>query len=194
MVKFEKVKMNNYNLRTRKIERPPPNATCKENLALSVICAHEWSCETKYPLKCIKSSVVKVESRVTNNKGNGLYSIKKIDKGSVVIMNSAPDEFTKTTYSVVNENNDLMNMHSLIAVANHSCSPNCKLARWQMQKNGEIFFGLVAKVTIHKNIELTFDYGLHETKKLSNSPLGMETCLCGSKDCRGTIGGRRKKK
>ena len=60
---------------------------------------------------------------------------------------------------------------------NHSCDPNAGI-------NGQIF--LVAMRDIEKGEQITFDYAmtLHHTEGVGRYEL---KCLCGSKNCRGTI-------
>ncbi|ETK91985.1 hypothetical protein F441_04671 [Phytophthora nicotianae CJ01A1] len=62
--------------------------------------------------------------------------------------------------------------------ANHSCSPNCTIERWEVA--GETCCGKFAKQTIHAGEEITIRYGksfvLPEKEKL---------CLCGSSNCTG---------
>ena len=112
-----------------------------------------------------------------------------------------------STYSLKSESGQLIHMDSVIAMVNHSCKPNCKMMEWSMEpdvkddeglgktkEDKETFFGLVALKTIHRHIEITFDYGLHRHKDLANSALGLEKCLCCSKkpSCRGLLGSKPK--
>ena len=64
---------------------------------------------------------------------------------------------------------------------NHSCDPNCETQKWVVQ--GELSIGLFAVKDIPAGTELTFDYNF---ERYGDKPL---KCLCGTKLCRGFIGG-----
>ena len=66
---------------------------------------------------------------------------------------------------------------------NHSCNPNCEMQKWSV--NGCFRMALFSLEEIQPNDELTYDYNF----SLFNPHEG-QTCRCGSKDCRGVIGGR----
>lgn len=62
---------------------------------------------------------------------------------------------------------------------NHSCDPNCETQKWTV--NGLIRVGFFAIRDIVAGEEITFDYQfIHFGKG--------QKCLCGSNNCRGTIG------
>lgn len=63
-------------------------------------------------------------------------------------------------YGMRIENNEVIDAREvggLARFANHSCSPNCKVERWQV--NGEICCGIFAKEQISAGEEITIDYG-----------------------------------
>ncbi|TDL26882.1 hypothetical protein BD410DRAFT_782971 [Rickenella mellea] len=66
--------------------------------------------------------------------------------------------------------------------ANHSCSPNCYVAKWTVGKY--VRMGIFAKRSIQKDEELTFNYNVdrygHEA----------QPCYCGEPNCVGFIGGK----
>ncbi|KAI0028737.1 hypothetical protein K488DRAFT_57880 [Vararia minispora EC-137] len=66
--------------------------------------------------------------------------------------------------------------------ANHSCSPNCYVAKWTV--GDRVRMGIFAKRKIQKHEELTFNYNVdrygHEA----------QTCYCGEPQCVGFIGGK----
>ncbi len=64
---------------------------------------------------------------------------------------------------------------------NHSCEPNCETQKWVVQ--GELAIGLFASTDVPAGSELTFDYNF---ERYGDKPM---KCLCGSKGCRGMIGG-----
>lgn len=66
--------------------------------------------------------------------------------------------------------------------ANHSCNPNCYVAKWTI--GDHVRMGIFANRTIKKNEELTFNYNVdrygHEA----------QPCYCGGAKCIGFIGGK----
>ncbi|KZV68615.1 hypothetical protein PENSPDRAFT_582159 [Peniophora sp. CONT] len=66
--------------------------------------------------------------------------------------------------------------------ANHSCAPNCYVAKWTV--GDRVRMGIFAKRRIQKDEELTFNYNVdrygHEA----------QTCYCGEPNCVGFIGGK----
>ncbi|KAI3996606.1 hypothetical protein MKX01_009438 [Papaver californicum] len=68
---------------------------------------------------------------------------------------------------------------------NHSCEPNCKLEKWQV--DGETRVGVFAAQSINVGEPLTYDYRFVHFGK-------MVKCQCGSKNCQGYLGTKRKEK
>jgi len=66
---------------------------------------------------------------------------------------------------------------------NHSCQPNCEMQKWSV--NGLFRMALFALRDIQPHEELTYDYNF----SLFNPAEGQK-CKCGSKNCRGVIGGK----
>ncbi|XP_033634855.1 uncharacterized protein LOC117296092 [Asterias rubens] len=69
---------------------------------------------------------------------------------------------------------------------NHSCEPNCEMQKWSV--NGMYRIALFAMKDVNVGDELTYDYNFHA--------FNLETqqeCMCGSSNCRGTIGGKTQK-
>ncbi|KAL0916721.1 hypothetical protein M5K25_014254 [Dendrobium thyrsiflorum] len=67
---------------------------------------------------------------------------------------------------------------------NHSCDPNCKLEKWQV--DGETRVGVFALRTIQNGEPLTYDY-----RFVQFGPVVQ--CYCGASNCRGFLGSRKKK-
>ena len=162
---------------------------------MDYICNHEYDCQTKYPLKRMKTKILKVESRQNTNsdKGGGMFATKKIEKKKIVVMNQDTSG-KKTSYSVMSEKGHLLYMDPFISMANHSCKPNCKLRQWMMDGDVEkVIFGLESLITIQIGTEITFDYAIYRDKDEAVSDLGLQKCLCNSENCRGTLGSKPKK-
>ena len=66
---------------------------------------------------------------------------------------------------------------------NHSCEPNCEIQKWTV--NGFYRMALYTLRDLEPGDELTYDYNF----SLFNPHEG-QSCRCGSKNCRGVIGGR----
>ncbi|CCA66479.1 related to SET2-Histone methyltransferase [Serendipita indica DSM 11827] len=66
--------------------------------------------------------------------------------------------------------------------ANHSCNPNCYVARWVV--DGGLRMGIFAKRDILKDEELTFNYNADRYGHAA------QPCYCGEPNCVGFIGGK----
>lgn len=66
--------------------------------------------------------------------------------------------------------------------ANHSCNPNCYVAKWVVGKR--IRMGVFAKRDIQKDEELTFNYNVD---RYGHDP---QKCYCGEPNCAGFLGGK----
>ncbi|XXG58516.1 hypothetical protein AAC387_Pa04g0815 [Persea americana] len=66
---------------------------------------------------------------------------------------------------------------------NHSCDPNCKLEKWEV--DGETRVGVFASRSIEAGEPLTYDY-----RFVHFGP--MVACCCGSFKCRGYLGSKKK--
>ncbi|EKM52685.1 uncharacterized protein PHACADRAFT_211907 [Phanerochaete carnosa HHB-10118-sp] len=66
--------------------------------------------------------------------------------------------------------------------ANHSCNPNCYVAKWSVGKR--VRMGIFANRNIKKNEELTFNYNVD---RYGHEP---QMCYCGEDKCVGFIGGK----
>ncbi|GAA6060898.1 hypothetical protein JCM10212_000181 [Sporobolomyces blumeae] len=65
---------------------------------------------------------------------------------------------------------------------NHSCNPNCQVAKWTVGK--KMRMGIFAKRDIAKNEELTFNYNVDRYGHVA------QECFCGEPNCVGFIGGK----
>ncbi|KAJ7595062.1 histone methyltransferase [Mycena floridula] len=72
--------------------------------------------------------------------------------------------------------------------ANHSCNPNCYVAKWSI--GAYVRMGIFAKRNIVKDEELTFNYNVDRYGQLTVSSHQAQTCYCGEPNCVGFIGGK----
>ncbi|KZT68078.1 hypothetical protein DAEQUDRAFT_766652 [Daedalea quercina L-15889] len=66
--------------------------------------------------------------------------------------------------------------------ANHSCNPNCYVAKWTVDQH--VRMGIFANRNIKKNEELTFNYNVDRYGH------DAQPCYCGEPNCVGFIGGK----
>ncbi|KAJ3976629.1 hypothetical protein EV361DRAFT_789902 [Lentinula raphanica] len=66
--------------------------------------------------------------------------------------------------------------------ANHSCNPNCYVAKWTIDQH--VRMGIFAKRNIRKDEELTFNYNVDRYGHQA------QMCYCGEPNCVGFIGGK----
>ncbi|KXN83993.1 Histone-lysine N-methyltransferase, H3 lysine-36 specific [Leucoagaricus sp. SymC.cos] len=66
--------------------------------------------------------------------------------------------------------------------ANHSCNPNCYVAKWTVGER--VRMGIFAKRLIRRHEELTFNYNVDRYGHQA------QTCYCGEPNCVGYIGGK----
>lgn len=89
--------------------------------------------------------------------------------------------YAKHTYGMAvsaDEVIDARHVGGLARFANHSCSPNCIIEKWQV--GGETCCGIVAKQDILQGEEITFNYG-----KAFVRTMRQVECLCASANCTG---------
>ncbi|KAJ3784971.1 hypothetical protein GGU11DRAFT_721283 [Lentinula aff. detonsa] len=66
--------------------------------------------------------------------------------------------------------------------ANHSCNPNCYVAKWTIDQH--VRMGIFSKRNIRKHEELTFNYNVDRYGHQA------QVCYCGEPNCVGFIGGK----
>ncbi|KAJ1452146.1 hypothetical protein M885DRAFT_424943, partial [Pelagophyceae sp. CCMP2097] len=73
---------------------------------------------------------------------------------------------------------------------NHSCAPNAEAQNWTV--GGEMRVAIIAKCTIPRGAEVTFDYswGSSRARRKPEDVAPDCRCLCGADDCRGELGDR----
>ncbi|KAL4422425.1 hypothetical protein ABPG75_008622 [Micractinium tetrahymenae] len=150
-----------------------------------------------------KREYARIEVRRAGAKGFGLFAKEDLKAGQFVIeylgevleeeeYHRRKEYFIETGqrhYYFMNVGNgeviDASRRGNLGRFINHSCEPNCETQKWVV--HGELAIGLFTLVDIPKGAELTFDYNF---ERYGDKPM---KCLCGSKNCRGVIGGTQDK-
>jgi SET domain/AWS domain len=146
-----------------------------------------------------KRSYAKLEIRRAGAKGFGLFAAEDVKAGQFIVEYvgevleeeeyARRKEFYIATgqrhYYFMNVGNgeviDAARRGGLGRFINHSCEPNCETQKWVVR--GELAIGLFALEDVPAGTELTFDYNF---ERYGDKPM---KCLCGSKACRGVIGG-----
>ncbi|EFX04875.1 histone-lysine n-methyltransferase [Grosmannia clavigera kw1407] len=77
---------------------------------------------------------------------------------------------------------------SIARFVNHSCSPNCRMIKWIVSGQPRIAL-FAGDRPIMTGEELTYDYNFDPY-----SSKNVQTCLCGSENCRGILGPRKRDK
>ena len=89
------------------------------------------------------------------------------------------DEGQRHFYFMTLSNTETIDAHRkghLGRFLNHSCEPNCKPEKWQV--NGELCVGIFANRDIPAGEELTFDYQMERFDQA-------QPCFCGMPSCSG---------
>jgi SET domain-containing protein len=122
----------------------------------------------------------------TKNYGKGVFAMKAIKNGTIVhILNGNRMDVTELVRRVNSGRENLddpfqigrrtyIDLDEFSRTFNHSCNPNCGI-----RKNSELF----AIRDIFEGEQLTYDYSV----TMSPTDWNMK-CLCGSKNCRKTLG------
>ena len=142
----------------------------------------------------------RIEMRRAGKKGMGLFCSEPLAKGQFITeyVGEVLDERTyaarKAAYDEAGQRHfyfmtvsgseiiDAFQRGNLGRFINHSCAPNCETQKWMV--NGELCIGLFALQDIPGGTELTFDYNF---ERYGDKPM---RCFCGTKSCRGFIGGK----
>lgn len=135
--------------------------------------------------------------------GRGVYALAHIPKGSRLIEYTGErisHEAADDRYGEEQENSphtmlftvddatviDATHRGSSARWFNHSCAPNCEAN----EENGRIFIETIRAV--RPGDELTYDYNLTLDEPHTPAVKRAHACLCGAKNCRGTILGKKR--
>ncbi|KAF8549008.1 hypothetical protein OG21DRAFT_1500664 [Imleria badia] len=147
-----------------------------------------------------RKEYAKIEIVLTEKKGFGLRTASDISRdafiyeyiGDVVShpsfmkrMRDYAEEGIKHFYFMMlqkDEYIDATKRGGIGRFANHSCSPNCYVAKWQVGER--VRMGIFANRSIKKDEELTFNYNVD---RYGHEP---QACYCGEPNCVGFLGGK----
>ncbi|KAG6531437.1 hypothetical protein ZIOFF_005244 [Zingiber officinale] len=180
-----------------------PNSTCQENCecrGLSISCSKDCHCSDmcrNRPFrKEKKTKVVKTEYC-----GWGVVALEVMEKGDFIIeyIGEVIDDALceKRLWDMKHrgdQNFYMCELHKDFTIdatfkgntsrfLNHSCHPNCKLEKWQV--DGETRVGVFASRSIEIGEPLTYDY-----RFVHFGP--MVRCYCGASNCQGYLGSKKK--
>jgi hypothetical protein len=129
----------------------------------------------------LKQNKSPIELRMTEEKGDGVYSNVQFFEGNTVLVGIIVRGLKSSdsrAYEV--SKNRFVLLAGLFPKVNHSCDPNCGV-----RVNPESALDLVARKNIYDDDEITIDYSM-TNMQLENFP---EKCLCGTALCRKEITG-----
>ncbi|KAH9618394.1 hypothetical protein KSS87_021409 [Heliosperma pusillum] len=167
-----------------------------QSISCSKACRCSDSCTNRPFRKEKKLKIVK-----TGLCGWGVEAAESINKGDFVIeyVGEVVDDVECTQRLWAMKNKDVKNFYmceirkdftidatfkgNASRFLNHSCDPNCKMEKWQVE--GEIRVGVFASRSIEVGEPLTYDYRFVQ--------FGTEVkCHCGAANCQGYLGAKRK--
>ena len=123
-----------------------------------------------------------VEIRSTSSKGKGVFSLKKIRRGELVLIGVIEKELMANhSYATQVDLNRFVLHEEINRTVNHSCTPNCGVK--VNPKNGAL--GFVAIRDIEKGEEILYDYAMRNYSIEYFS----DECQCKSVYCRGKVTG-----
>ncbi len=147
----------------------------------------------------------KIEARKSKIHGNGVFAVKPIKKGERIVEYTGP----RLTHAEVDdgEAGDVRSGHTFLFTLNdeyvidadheptpakwinHSCAPNCEAVMEEDEGDDRtkdrIF--IEALRDIKTGEELSYNYGITLAEKHTKELKEIWKCLCGAKDCTGTL-------
>ena len=147
----------------------------------------------------------KIIVRTSRIHGRGVYAGRKLKKGERVIEYkgeviswreadrrppSDPDDPNHTFFFALDDQKRVIDANvggNAARWINHSCDPNCETE----EDDGRVF--IEALRDIKAGEELSYDYGLIIDERITPTLKKQYQCLCGARDCRGTMLALRKR-
>ncbi|KAL1506251.1 hypothetical protein ABEB36_005647 [Hypothenemus hampei] len=204
---YRKIRTNVYNVKTNggACEPQPcncsPTSNCGDDCINRLVLAE---CPPSH--RCFNQKIQKhdwapgIEKFMTEDKGWGVRTKEPIKQGEFILEYVgevvSDQEFKERMNSIyVNDTHHYcLHLDSGLVIdghrmggdgrfVNHSCEPNCEIQKWTV--NGQFRMALFALKDIPPYEELTYDYNFSLFNPAEGQP-----CKCGSKQCRGVIGGK----
>jgi hypothetical protein len=148
----------------------------------------------------------KIIVRTSRIHGRGVYAGRRLSKGERIVEYrgeviswreadrrppSDPDDPNHTFFFALDDRKHVIDANvggNAARWINHSCDPNCETA----EDEGRVF--IEALRDIKAGEELSYDYGLIVDERITPTLKKQYRCLCGARDCRGTMLALRKRK
>ena len=138
--------------------------------------------------------------------GRGVYAGRRLKKGERIVEYkgeviswreadrrppSDPDDPNHTFFFALDDHRKVIDANvggNAARWINHSCEPNCETT----EDEGRVF--IEALRDIRAGEELSYDYGLIIDERITPTLKKQYRCLCGARDCRGTMLALRKRR
>jgi SET domain-containing protein len=148
----------------------------------------------------------KIAVKTSRIHGRGVYAARKLKKGERIIEYrgeritwkecdrrppSDPGDPNHTFFFSLSDGKHVIDANVRGNVArwiNHGCDPNCETE----EEDGRVWIQAVRD--IRRGEELSYDYGLIVDERITPTLKKQYQCLCGAKNCRGTMLALRKRK
>ncbi|KAL5291748.1 ASH1L family protein [Megaselia abdita] len=211
---FKKLRTNVYapDCRPNTANIDHPTCNCKPNIGCADDCLNKMVYTECYPSTCPNKDKCKnqkiqrhdiapgVERFMTANKGYGVMTKKKIEKGTYIleyvgeVVNEKVFKERMNTIYLNDKHHYCLHLDGGLVIdghrmgsdcrfVNHSCQPNCEMQKWSV--NGLSRMALFASRVIQPGEELTYDYNFSLFNPAEGQP-----CRCETPLCRGVIGGK----
>jgi hypothetical protein len=131
--------------------------------------------------KNAKEHKASLELRMTDKKGDGVYSTVQFFAGNTVLIGIISRQIEAADPRACQLSESKFVLHAgLFSKVNHSCDPNCGV-----RENPSGALDFIALKNIYGNDEITIDYGMINLD-MKSFP---EKCLCGTSLCREKVAG-----
>ncbi len=148
----------------------------------------------------------KIVVRTSGVHGRGVYAGRHLKKGERIIEYkgevitwreadrrppSDPDDPNHTFFFSLDDGRHVIDANvggNAARWINHSCAPNCETE----EDDGRVFIEALRDIAAGE--ELFYDYGLVIDERITPTLKKQYRCLCGARDCRGTMLALRKRK
>uniref|UniRef100_T1GD67 Histone-lysine N-methyltransferase n=1 Tax=Megaselia scalaris TaxID=36166 RepID=T1GD67_MEGSC len=211
---FKKLRTNVYapDCRPNTANIDHPTCNCKPDVGCGDDCLNKMVYTECYPSTCPNKEKCKnqkiqrheiapgVERFMTANKGYGVKTTRKIEKGTYIleyvgeVVNEKVFKERMNTIYLHDKHHYCLHLDGGLVIdghrmgsdcrfVNHSCQPNCEMQKWSV--NGLSRMALFASRIIQPGEELTYDYNFSLFNPAEGQP-----CRCETPMCRGVIGGK----